>query len=319
MSGSQMPVLCLKVDVDTLRGTLEGTPRLVELFRRENVGATFLFSMGPDHTGRALKRIFRPGFLAKVRRTSVRSNYGLKTLLYGTLLPGPDIGRRGADVMRATRDAGFECGIHCWDHVVWQDGVMHKPDAWARAHMQRAHDRFIDVFGSAAQTCGAAGWQMSRDALRAQGTLGYRYASDARADSASYGPFWPLVKAEPMPVVQIPTTLPTLDEMIGLAGCTADNVHERLLAMTAQDRRDHVFTLHAELEGMALLPVMERLIAGWREQGYELISTGQYFDRLDVNALPFCEVEWGTLAGRSCTLIKHGTPYLANLEQSLRR
>jgi len=185
--------------------------------------------------------------------------------------------------------------------------------------MQRAHDRFIDVFGSAAQTCGAAGWQMSRDALRAQGTLGYRYASDARADSASYGPFWPLVKAEPMPVVQIPTTLPTLDEMIGLAGCTADNVHERLLAMTAQDRRDHVFTLHAELEGMALLPVMERLIAGWREQGYELISTGQYFDRLDVNALPFCEVEWGTLAGRSGTLIKQGTPYLANLEQSLRR
>ena len=314
-----MPVLCLKVDVDTLRGTLEGTPRLVELFRRENVGATFLFSMGPDHTGRALKRIFRPGFLAKVRRTSVRSNYGLKTLLYGTLLPGPDIGRRGAEVMRATRDAGFECGIHCWDHVAWQDGVTHKPDAWARAQMQHAHDRFIDVFGSAAQTCGAAGWQMSRDALRAQGTLGYRYASDARADSASYGPFWPLVKAEPMPVVQIPTTLPTLDEMIGLAGCTADNVHERLLAMTAQDRRDHVFTLHAELEGMALLPVMERLIAGWREQGYELISTGQYFDRLDVNALPFCEVEWGTLAGRSGTLIKQGTPYLANLEQSLRR
>lgn len=319
MSGSQMPVLCLKVDVDTLRGTLEGTPRLVELFRRENVGATFLFSMGPDHTGRALKRIFRPGFLAKVRRTSVRSNYGLKTLLYGTLLPGPDIGRRGAEVMRATRDAGFECGIHCWDHVAWQDGVMHKPDAWARAQMQHAHDRFIDVFGSAAQTCGAAGWQMSRDALRAQGVLGYRYASDARADSATSGPFWPLVKAEPMPVVQIPTTLPTLDEMIGLAGCTADNVHERLLAMTAQDRRDHVFTLHAELEGMALLPVMERLIAGWREQGYELISTGQYFDRLDVNALPFCEVEWGTLAGRSGTLIKQGTPYLANLEQSLRR
>ena len=59
-----MPTLCLKVDVDTLRGTLEGVPRLIELFQREQVGATFLFSMGPDNTGRAIKRIFRPGFLA---------------------------------------------------------------------------------------------------------------------------------------------------------------------------------------------------------------------------------------------------------------
>lgn len=308
-----MPFLCLKVDVDTLRGTLEGVPRLVELFQREKVGATFLFSMGPDHTGRALKRIFRPGFLAKVRRTSVRSNYGLKTLLYGTLLPGPDIGKHGADEMRATRDAGFECGIHCWDHVVWQDGVMHKPDAWVRRHMQRAHHRFEQVFGQPARTCGAAGWQMSVDALREQGRLGYQYASDARcADTrvpSTLGPFWPLVRGEAMPVPQVPTTLPTLDELIGIDGCTTDNVHLRLLQATVAPR-DHVFTLHAELEGMALLPVMERLITGWRDQGYTLCSTEKYFGSLDAATLPFCEVRWGSIAGRSGDLLLQGPRYL---------
>ena len=314
-----MPVLCFKVDVDTLRGTLEGVPRLLALFQREGVSATFLFSMGPDHTGRALKRVFRPGFLAKVRRTSVRSNYGLKTLLYGTLLPGPDIGRLGQSVMRAVRDAGFECGIHCWDHVAWQDGVMQRGDTWARGQMQRAHERFLAVFGEGARTMGAAGWQMSRDALRAQGTLGYRYASDARSDHADAGPFWPLIRAEAMPVVQVPTTLPTLDEMIGLDGCTPENVADRLLSQTANARRDHVFTLHAELEGMAMLPVMERLITGWREQGYELIGTGQYVDGLDLDTLPFCELEWGTLGGRSGTLLKQGSPYLVSLEHTLRR
>ena len=76
-----------------------------------------------------------------------------------------------------------------------------------------------------------------------------------------------------MPVVQIPTTPPTLDEMIGLAA-RRTTMHERLLAMTAGSPRSRPFTLHAELEGM-LLPVMERLLAGWREQGYELISTGK--------------------------------------------
>ncbi len=314
-----MPFLCLKVDVDTLRGTLEGVPHLIELFKRENVGATFLFSMGPDHTGRALKRIFRPGFLAKVRRTSVRSNYGLKTLLYGTLLPGPDIGKRAADPMRAARDAGFECGIHCWDHVSWQDGVMHKSDAWTRDQMDHAHERFTQIFGTPATTCGAAGWQMSVEALRHQGRLGYRYASDGRAANDNASPFWPLVRAEALPVPQIPSTLPTLDELIGLDGCTPENVHERLLQLTVGTSRDHVFTLHAELEGMALLPVMERLIAGWREQGFMLTGTGDYFDSLDTQALPYCEIDWREIDGRSGTLVTQGAPYLATLEHTMQR
>ncbi len=71
--------LALKVDVDTLRGTREGVPRLVEVFKRHGVGATFLFSLRPDHTGRAIKRVFRPGFVGKVKRTSVVEHYGVKT------------------------------------------------------------------------------------------------------------------------------------------------------------------------------------------------------------------------------------------------
>ena len=73
-----------------------------------------------------------------MRRTSVVKHYGVKTLLYGTVLPGPDIGRRAADVMRATRDAGFETGVHTWDHVRWQDGVEDANVAWTRAEMQKA-------------------------------------------------------------------------------------------------------------------------------------------------------------------------------------
>src|SRR5216684_7428979 len=105
--------LALKVDVDTWRGTREGVPRLARLLELHSAGATFLFSLGPDHTGRALRRIFRPGFFSKVSRTSVLRHYGLRTLLYGTLLPGPDIGARCAHVMRGVRDAGFEVGVHC--------------------------------------------------------------------------------------------------------------------------------------------------------------------------------------------------------------
>jgi len=86
-------LIALKVDVDTYRGTREGAMRLAQLLERLSVPATFLFSLGPDHTGWALRRVFRRGFLSKVQRTSVVKHYGLRTLMYGVLLPAPDIGR----------------------------------------------------------------------------------------------------------------------------------------------------------------------------------------------------------------------------------
>src|SRR3990172_10677298 len=150
--------LALKIDVDTYRGTRDGVPRLVEMLKKHNAGATFLFSLGPDHTGRAIKRVFRPGFLTKVSRTSVLEHYGIVTLLYGTLLPGPDIGKRCADVMRSVRDAGFEVGIHTWDHVRWQDHVARRGERWTGEEMGAAYLRFSEIFGERARTHGAAGW-----------------------------------------------------------------------------------------------------------------------------------------------------------------
>src|ERR1700733_7416302 len=127
----------LKVDVDTLRGTREGVPRLVALLKKHAVDATFYFSVGPDHTGRALRRVFRKGLAQKVARASVLKHYGLRTLLYGVLLPGPDIGRSAGAVMRGVSDAGFEVGLHTYDHVRWQDYVAQATPEWTRVEFER--------------------------------------------------------------------------------------------------------------------------------------------------------------------------------------
>ncbi len=300
--------LALKIDVDTYRGTLIGVPRLVELLRKHNAQATFLFCLGPDHTGRAIRRAFRPGFMKKVSRTSVLAHYGPMTLLYGTLLPGPDIGRRCADILRGVRDAGFEVGIHAWDHVRWQDGIEAADSRWTAAEMQRAIDRHAEIFGEAPRSHGAAGWQMNAHALRLTQRLGLRYCSDCRGRH----PFVPVHNAEIVLCPQLPTTLPTLDEVIGREGITADNVHEHLLALTAvPPPQGHVYTLHAELEGRKLAPAFERLIEGWRAQGYELVSLGGLFDGLDASRLPRHEILRGELAGRSGSLMVQGPEFLA--------
>jgi undecaprenyl phosphate-alpha-L-ara4FN deformylase len=304
------PLLVLKIDVDTYRGTREGVPNLVRMLKNHGAGATFLFSLGPDHTGWAMRRALRPGFFKKVSRTSVVEHYGVKTLMYGVLLPGPDIGVKAAAEMRAARDAGFECGIHTWDHVLWQDNVRTRDAAWTGRMMDRNERRYRDVFGVAPHTHGAAGWQMNTHAFARHDAAGYRYASDGRAllredgalADADAGPY----RMPGLDCIQMPTTLPTLDELLGreIGGRVIgeDNIAEHLLGLTAAPR-DHVYTLHAELEGQKLAPIFERLLSGWKAQGYRLAAMADYHENIKGLPLPVHPMQWGQLPGRSGDLI----------------
>ena len=299
--------LALKIDVDTYRGTREGVPRLVEVLKKHGVGATFLFSLGPDHTGRAIRRVFQPGFAQKVSRTSVLEHYGLKTLLYGTLLPGPDIGAACADILRQVRDEGFEVGVHCWDHVRWQDGLTDADEAWTGAEMKLALARFNEVFSETAKVHGAAGWQMNIHALRLVERLGFNYASDTRGVC----PFVPVWNAEPFAIPQLPTTRPTLDELIGVDGITRDNVAKRLIELSANPPSSgHVYTLHAELEGGKFHSIFETLIEQWTASGFKLISLKEMANKLDISSLPRHEVVIGQIPGRSGTLAMQGAEFL---------
>jgi len=288
-----MPKLALKVDVNTYRGTRVGVPRLVETMQRHQVQGSFYFTLGKDRTGRAIKRIFRPGFLSKATRLSIWDQYGIKTLLYGTLLPAPDIGRKCADIMRAVRDAGFEVGIHSYDRINWQDHAVAEDMAWTKREMQLATDRFLEIFGIASKSHAAAGWQLNRHALRLMQRFGFNYTSDTRGTH----PYIPTWNAEIIACPQLPTTLPTLDELINRDGIKLDNVVQHLLQMTKNPPpTGHVFTLQAEFEGGKWLPVFEQLLEGWKAQGYDIVSLRSYFESLPAT-LPRHEIAMRAVEG----------------------
>jgi undecaprenyl phosphate-alpha-L-ara4FN deformylase len=287
----------LKVDVDTLRGTREGVPRLMALLKKLKMDATFYFSVGPDHTGRALRRVFRKGFAQKVARTSVLKHYGVKTLLYGVLLPGPDIGRRAGDVMRGAYDSGFEVGLHTYDHVRWQDYVADATAAWTRTEFERGLKAFERVFGFLPQSHAAAGWQINSHGLELEREYGLAYASDTRGGP----PFFPLLGEGVSDVVQLPTTLPTFDEILGLDGVDESNVADAVFRLSAANASDpvQVFTLHAELEGMLLLPAFEQLLLKWRESGAEIMRMAKIRELAMQRPLPGRAVVLGEIKGRS--------------------
>lgn len=292
-----MPIrLALKVDVDTDRGTRLGVPNLVADCQEFKVPACFLFSLGPDQTGRAITRVFRPGFLRKVGRTSVVQLYGLRTLLNGTLLPAPHIGRRNAGAMRAVRDAGFETGIHCYNHYRWQDHLQTMAPDEVRAEFIAARAEFLRIVGREAQTAGAAGWQSNARSRQVYDEAGLLYASDTRGRT----PFFPRVNGQVFQTLEIPSTLPTFDELMGRPEYPDHQIVPHYLSLLRADR-PNVFTLHAEVEGMGWRRRFCELLAACQQAGVEFIRLNDLARELLANraAIPVCDQVLAEIDGRS--------------------
>ena len=292
-------VLAIKVDVDTDRGTRIGVPKLLALLHELNISATFLFSLGPDNTGRAIKRIFRPGFFGKVARTNVVGMYGLRTLLNGVLLPAPHIGRRNAAGMRATRAAGHEVGIHCYDHIRWQDGLASMTRSQVFAEFDKARAEFARIFDVPAQTAGAAGWQANGHSLAAYDAAGLLYASDSRGSH----PFFPRADGIVYKTVQIPTTLPTLDELIGRAEYPENRIVDHYLSLLKLGQLN-VLTVHAEIEGMRKRELLRDLLLRSRAAGVRFAMLRDVARSLLQNraSIVICDMRAGEVDGRSGTL-----------------
>jgi undecaprenyl phosphate-alpha-L-ara4FN deformylase len=295
------PRLAIKIDVDTDRGTREGIAPLARALEKHGFLGTFLFSMGPDNTGRAIKRIFRPGFFAKVSRTSVVQVYGLRTLMNGVLLPGPDIAKRNANLMRAIALSGHETGIHCWDHVFWQDRLATMSLERTRHEFAKARDAYVRVFGHAARTAGSAGWQADAKSLEAYDEARLNYASDARGSA----PFIPRVGDKIFRTIQIPTTLPTLDELLGRPEYPDAALVDCYLGWLKPGALN-VLTVHAELEGMRYAGWFEKLLAAAAARDVEFVNLAEEAKKLDPATLPVAELIQGTVDGRSGTMAVQG-------------
>jgi peptidoglycan/xylan/chitin deacetylase (PgdA/CDA1 family) len=288
--------LALKVDADTDRGTRIGVPNLAADCAEFGAPACFLFSLGPDQTGRAITRVLRPGFFSKVSRTSVVRLYGIRTLLNGTLLPAPHIGRRNTGAMRAVRDKGFEVGIHCYIHYRWQDFLDRMDLDATRAEFVAARAEFLRVFGGEARTAGAAGWQSNSRSREVYDEAQLLYSSDTRG----VRPFFPRIDGRVFRTLEIPSTLPTLDELMGRPEFPDPAIAGHLLSLLRADRLN-VFTLHAEIEGMGRRGIFRELLAGCRNAGVEFVRLDEEANRIlaERAAVPVCDQLMAPIDGRS--------------------
>jgi len=284
----QAPI-ALRVDVDTRRGLREGVPRLLELFRRLDVPASFFVTMGPDNSGQAIRRAWRPSFLLKMLRTNPLRLYGLRTLLSGTLLPAQPVGAGAPALLRDIAAAGHEVAPHGWDHVTWQDRVERLSAAALRADLTAAARAFEAVFGTRPGASAAPGWRTTPAALVVQEELGLAYATDVRATV----PFRPRVAGGALKTLQVPTTMPTMDELLG----RVRDVEGALTASLGDGL--NVFTLHAEVEGGPLLDRFSGWLEGVCRTKRPIVRVRDLAGAMEAGGLPEATVAQGRVAGRS--------------------
>lgn len=289
-----MKKISLRVDVDTLEGSLKGIPSLLRLLDRHKMQASFYLSLGPDNSGKALRRIFRKGFLAKMRRTNAAKLYGFRTMMYGVLLPAPVIHTRAAEVMRSVRDAGHEVAIHAWDHVQYHDLLDRKSRAWLEDWFARAHEAFFNVFGEAARGAVSPAWRCNNATLEIQEAYNLDYAGDCRG----HEPFYPVVNGKTLRTLQIPTTLPTLDELLGLNGMGPADVNRHLLELIREDALN-VYALHTEVEGGALADAFDAFLQGLEDRGIVALTHAQWLPELKAKKIPAREMTRREIAGRA--------------------
>ncbi len=282
--------LTLRVDVDTYRGTRDGVPRILDMLAARSVHATFFFTLGPDNMGRHLRRLIRPHFLAKMLRSRAASLYGWDILLAGTFWPGRQIGADLANVLRATEAAGHEVGLHSWDHHKWQVSALRMSKAAVRAEIERGVVAFEKALGRTPECTAAAGWICDDSVLCAKADFPFRYNSDCRGQSA----FVPEVHGVNV-APQIPTTLPTYDEVIGHDGITDDNYNDEIIKRIAPHQLN-VLTIHAEVEGISRAQLFESFLTRCAQAGIAIQPLRTVIDT--QQPLPVDTVCLGPVAGR---------------------
>jgi peptidoglycan/xylan/chitin deacetylase (PgdA/CDA1 family) len=278
-------ILGLKIDVDTFQGMKLGVPRLLSVLTQEGVKATFFLSIGPDASGRAMLQILKnPRFLKKMVRSRAASLYGVRTALYGTLLPSPKIALSFPDLVRRIMAEGHEVQFHAWDHRRWQDELPQKPEAWIRDWFSRGIEGFEALTGQKPTAFGAPAWLIDDRVMNLLGGFGFRYLSCTRARV-------PFIH-EGTGLIEIPSDLPCFEE-IGIAE------GERKIPADLSSGGIHVLPVHAEMEGGIGADAFVRLLRSAAASGYDILPLREILPRLEPAKLTTRRFRMALLPGRA--------------------
>ncbi|MGD2117319.1 MAG: polysaccharide deacetylase family protein [Chromatiales bacterium] len=271
----------LKVDAEDFVGISQGIPALLKLFDQYRIQASFFFNLGYDNTGLKIRNLFRPFILSR--------QLPLRQKLYGTLLAPPNLTKKFRDIMRSCADAGHEVGIKSFDSASWIINASTAGSEWTRLSLQHSLELFNDIFKKPPNMHSSSGFQINPALLQYEEEFGFDFALDTRGKTA----FYPEYQGVTSKVVQIPVTLPAIEDLLLQAEITLDNVHEYLFVESQKQLpHGHVYNIRASYEGRDWLPIVEKIIVMWRSSQWEFQSLTESYNSLEKDQLLTHQIGW---------------------------
>ena len=175
-----------------------------------------------------------------------------------------------------------------------------------RAEFSAALAEYERILGTRALAAGAPGWQTCANARQVYDEAGLLYSSDTRGRA----PYFPRIDGRVFSTLEIPSTLPTLDELLGRPEYPGGEIVGHYLDLLRGNGRDalNVFTLHAEIEGMKKMPLFRALLEACLASGVQFARLDDCARELlrDRGALPVRDIVMAEIDGRSGLVATEG-------------
>jgi undecaprenyl phosphate-alpha-L-ara4FN deformylase len=266
----------LRIDVDTERGLKIGVPKLLNLFADYNVKATFYIITGNDSLIKTIPRIFtESGFAKRIFR--------IKKSIINQVYFAPKSSIQM--IYQRLKDTGHEIGLHGYHHFEWQRSLHKWSPEKTALEINHAVNTYQYLFGQPPKTFAVPGWLTNENVFRIEEKYHFDFCSDTRG----FRPFFPLIGRNRNETIQIPVTLPTLDELITLG--------ESGELLDIHVKNGDIYCAHAEFDGMGYLPLFSSFLKGTIDRGFQFVPLSEI--KKGLSDIPVCGVEYKTIPGRT--------------------
>lgn len=194
----------LRVDVETSNCLIRGVPVLLKILAKYSLKATLFIPMGPD---RALMGFDKSRLKSYLKLNPLRK-FGVKAILRWLANPRIDMGELCAK-MGLSSLSGHEVALHGYDHAGWAKSIRRKEPREVRALFMRGYSEYIRVFGEKPLGFASPEFKWTVETLSLLDELGFLYGSDFKAEE----PFKPMIGGRAYKTIQVPVTLPNLEEL----------------------------------------------------------------------------------------------------------
>jgi len=187
-----MTKFCLRIDIDTKKGLVEGVPSLLDLLDTYGIKGSFYIPTGGEAT---LLDVFRyhegPEFNQKhIEKLSLLEKFR-------TILHPVNFARHHSDILGDILDRGHELGVHGHKHRHWTRGLEHID---VKREITRMQETYADIIGKTPETFAAPGFRTNDAVLQALDQVGFIAASDKQGKQ----PFHPNIDGQECKHVQVP-------------------------------------------------------------------------------------------------------------------